>query len=1047
MKAKLSAMLSLAILLMASASAVRAQSPNCYDYKCPTNIVVPCEGAWGAHVWYSVQVTNYCNPSAPPNVTYSTAPGSIFPPGTNKVWATIEIPGLQPQRCYWDVIVDCCSTNCIEIICPTNMVVRCQDNTARPGAFVDIPRPRATNHCGDLPANLQWRSMPAQTPGQPNFFPPGTNTVVWCATDAAGNVHCCSFDIVVINCPQTTDQCRPEIICPKDVQIQCEGPNGGFAFFEDPKVIDPCGLVVSISMTHSSGSFFPNGKTTVAACITYKDPVTGDYLTDCCSFDVIVRCCPPPTNCVSRIDCPGDRVIDCPGPNGTVLNYSVFGTNTCEETRVICNPPPGTIIFGPTNVFCKLTTTSGQVLTQCWFKVIVKDTVPPAIYCPADITATSSNCGPVAIALPVITAADDCDPNPRVRCVPDTNVFPCGLTTVICVATDYSGNENKCSFNVTVLCDSRTEIRCPEDILITCAAPTGAVVNYTIYATNKCTNIVSISCSPPSGSVFLPGTHPVGCQVVDGFGETNRCGFKVTVRPDDVPPTIVCPNDVVVNSPNCAPVDVLYPLPTATDNCAVDYVRCTPPPGSPFSVGTQTVTCWAWDKAGNSNRCSFKVTVRCPSNDCVRIICSTNILMECAGPNGAVVTYNSYAINTCTGGILPVTCSKPSGSVFPIGLTTVYCTNVTAGVMQTCFFDVVVRRDVEPPVINCPTNIHILCARPNGTSVPYNVTATDKCDPTPTITCIPPSGSVFLPGCTNVTCVATDDAGNSSTCTFKVCVVREGCYLTNPSFELLAPNLAAAAPCGDPIGFATGWKALSGTPDLWRPPYASFAPGNCRGRERPCQGTNYAGLEGGYTSSGGFATEAMMGTLVAPLTPGERFRLRSCLSLAESSPGPVLVEFVLANSADPTQQAVIHQVWVTQRDGWMQFQPPCFTVPRVGNWDRLIIRAARAPAGTPPYQPGYVYVDNVNICCCKPELQPPVIRDGGTVVVAWTGRGQLQGAKALSDNIDWQDVNTPVEYDPETDVSTTKFPMSAENLFFRVVGAEGEPVECSECGM
>ena len=297
-----------------------------------------------------------------------------------------------------------------------------------------------------------------------------------------------------------------------------------------------------------------------------------------------------------------------------------------------------------------------------------------------------------------------------------------------------------------------------------------------------------------------------------------------------------------------------------------------------------------------------------------------------------------------------------------------------------------------------------------------------------------------------MTCVATDNAGNSSTCTFKVCVLREGCYLTNPSFELLAPNLPAALPCGDPIGYATGWKALSGTPDLWRPPYASFAPGNCRGRERPCQGTNYAGLEGGYTSTGGFATEEMMGTLVAPLTPGQKFRLRSCLSLAESSPGPVLIEFVLANSVDPTQQAVIHQVWVTQRDGWMQYQPPCFTVPRLGNWDRLIIRAARAPAGTHLYQTGYVYIDNVNICCCKPELQPPTIHDG-TVVVAWTGRGQLQGTKALSDNIDWQDINTPVDYDPETDISTTRFPMSTPNLFFRVVGPEGDPIECSECGL
>src|SRR5205823_13379676 len=167
----------------------------------------------------------------------------------------------------------------------------------------------------------------------------------------------------------------------------------------------------------------------------------------------------------------------------------------------------------------------------------------------------------------------------------------------------------------------------------------------------------------------------------------------------------------------------------------------------------------------------------------------------------------------------------------------------------------------------------------------------------------------------------------SSTCTFKVCVLRQGCYLYNPSFELLLPNLPAANNCGDPIAFALGWSALTGTPDLWRPPFSSMVPGNCRGRENPCDGTNYAGLEGGYTSSGTFVTEEMMGTLMAPLNNGKQFRLIACLSLAESSPGPVMVEFVLANSANLAQQQVIEQVWVTKVNGWLNYQPPCFTVP------------------------------------------------------------------------------------------------------------------------
>ena len=129
----------------------------------------------------------------------------------------------------------------------------------------------------------------------------------------------------------------------------------------------------------------------------------------------------------------------------------------------------------------------------------------------------------------------------------------------------------------------------------------------------------------------------------------------------------------------------------------------------------------------------------------------------------------------------------------------------------------------------------------------------------------------------------------------------------------------------------------------------------------------------------------------------------------------------------------------------MQYQPPCFRVPREGFWDRLIIRMAQAPAGSNRYPLGYAYVDNVNICCCKPVLHPPVIH-GDTVLVVWDGRGQLQGVKTLDEPIDWQDITTPVDYDPETDLFSTKIPFSDGNIFFRVVGPDGGTIDCAECG-
>ncbi len=59
---------------------------------------------------------------------------------------------------------------------------------------------------------------------------------------------------------------------------------------------------------------------------------------------------------------------------------------------------------------------------------------------------------------------------------------------------------------------------------------------------------------------------------------------------------------------------------------------------------------------------------------------------------------------------------------------------------------------------------------PDGAELEYEVTATDDVDPDPTVTCTPPSGSLFPIGTTTVHCEATDDAGNTATDDFDVTV-------------------------------------------------------------------------------------------------------------------------------------------------------------------------------------------------------------------------------------------------------------------------------------
>jgi hypothetical protein len=83
--------------------------------------------------------------------------------------------------------------------------------------------------------------------------------------------------------------------------------------------------------------------------------------------------------------------------------------------------------------------------------------------------------------------------------------------------------------------------------------------------------------------------------------------------------------------------------------------------------------------------------------------------------------------------------------------------------------------DDEPPTLSCPTSLFVaddLGSSP-GEAVVFSVTASDCRDPSPSVVCVPPSGSFFPRGTTFVTCTATDASGNQSTCEFPVTVVAK----------------------------------------------------------------------------------------------------------------------------------------------------------------------------------------------------------------------------------------------------------------------------------
>jgi hypothetical protein len=81
--------------------------------------------------------------------------------------------------------------------------------------------------------------------------------------------------------------------------------------------------------------------------------------------------------------------------------------------------------------------------------------------------------------------------------------------------------------------------------------------------------------------------------------------------------------------------------------------------------------------------------------------------------------------------------------------------------------------DDVPPTIEAPVNLRVI--DPKGTTpgevVSYSATVVDNCDLSPTLLCVPSSGSFFPRGTTIVTCTATDRSGNTTVHTFPVVVL------------------------------------------------------------------------------------------------------------------------------------------------------------------------------------------------------------------------------------------------------------------------------------
>ncbi|MGB5035113.1 MAG: HYR domain-containing protein, partial [Blastocatellia bacterium] len=208
----------------------------------------------------------------------------------------------------------------------------------------------------------------------------------------------------------------------------------------------------------------------------------------------------------------------------------------------------------------------------------------------------------------------------------------------------------------------------------------------------------------PAGPLGV-GTHVVWLTATDPFGASDTQACSVTVT-DGQSPTLVCPPSVETNQTSgCAgPVPDVVALSVASDNCSSTgelYVYQSPKVGTVTASGS-TITVVAIDRSGNSTQRNVSLVVRTSGSP---VVTCGSVTVN-AGPDAcaASVIFSPTATDSC-GRPLQATCIPASGSVFPVGNTSVTSTAVDEfGHVGTCTFTVTVR-DVTAPSFMVPSRV------------------------------------------------------------------------------------------------------------------------------------------------------------------------------------------------------------------------------------------------------------------------------------------------------------------------------------------------------
>ncbi len=461
--------------------------------------------------------------------------------------------------------------------------------------------------------------------------------------------------------------------------------------------------------------------------------------------------------CPDNINATANTTVN--GERGAIVSFDAAEPEG-DCGAVTASPASGSFFpVGTTTVTVNSATGGGT----CSFTVTVEDTGtnPATISCPASIEVNAgANCeASVTLADPT-TGGDnvtvtgvrsdgkplfDCDANGVCTRKTVDEPFAAGITTITWTAFSHSSpgpfataedeeaartGSASCTQTITVNDVTPPAISVSPQTIAADASCQAVIPDFTTTATvsDNCAcsgsdesancadrHPITITQSPAPGTAVGLGTHTITLSANDGSSNNGGAGNTTTVTTtftvaDQTAPVITAPADSTVSADEDCQVAIpnFVSGSTVSDSCdANPTVTQSPAAGTLVGLGSHTVTVTATDAAGNHSSDTVVFTV----NDTTApvISCPSNIEVFLPANTSATSMAVTYPAATATDNCSTptVTYSKASGSVFPVGTTTVTATATdSAGNHTECSFNVTVRylfSGFFSPVNNPPT--------------------------------------------------------------------------------------------------------------------------------------------------------------------------------------------------------------------------------------------------------------------------------------------------------------------------------------------------------